>query len=162
MFRSSMFKVKQYMCVQFLKFKSRYDKLISHVTTRWETFKALNVHLNSRGCNSFLPAGAASIIKYFIPIFCSRDVIFNWMEWTRLDHELSNYGICVSTFIQRFNCHNTFQHLFNVHRSGGKFISLSDSIYTGCLLNTWNNKLNAKSKSDRLRYQAVCVIRLSK
>lgn len=148
MFRSSMFKVKQYMCVQFLKFKSRYDKLISHVMTRWETFKALHVHLNSRGCNSFLPAGAASIIKYFIPILCSRDVIFNWMEWTRLDHEL----ICVSTF----------QHLFNVHRSGGKFISLSDSIYTGCLLNTWNNKLNAKSKSDRLRYQIVYVIRLSK
>lgn len=162
MFRSSMFKVKQYMCVQFLKFKSRYDKLISHVMTRWETFKALHVHLNSRGCNSFLPAGAASIIKYFIPILCSRDVIFNWMEWTRLDHELSNYGICVSTFIQRFNCHNTFQHLFNVHRSGGKFISLSDSIYTVCLwaswsdlggdsiLNAWNNKLNAKS--DCVRY----------
>ena len=148
MFRSSMFKVKQYMCVQFLKFKSRYDKLISHVTTRWETFKALHVHLNSRGCNSFLPAGAANIIKYFIPILCSWDVFFNRMEWTRLDHEL----ICVSTF----------QHLFNVHRSGGKFISLSDSIYTGCLLNTWNNKLNAKSKSDRLRYQIVYVIRLSK
>lgn len=150
MFRSSMFKVKQYMCVQFLKFKSRYDKLISHVTTRWETFKALHVHLNSRGCNSFLPAGAANIIKYFIPILCSWDVFFNWMEWTRLDHELSNYGIYVSTF----------QHLFNVHRSGGKFISLSDSIYTVCLLNAWNNKLNAKS--DRLRYQTVYVIRLSK
>jgi len=74
MFRSSMFKVKQYMCVQFLKFKSRYDKLISHVTTRSETFKALHVHLNSflpAGCNSFLPAGAANIIKYFIPILCS-------------------------------------------------------------------------------------------
>jgi len=148
MFRSSMFKVKQYMCVQFLKFKSRYDKLISHVTTRWETFKALHVHLNSRGCNSFLPAGAANIIKYFIPILCSWDVFFNRMEWTRLDHEL----ICVSTF----------QHLFNVHGSGGKFISLSDSIYTVCLLNAWNNKLNAKSKSDRLRYQIVYVIRLSK